>query len=54
MAAMAVSQIYLRGFYDYVVAMRPLGVVALEVRLVVLAVMTFLVLRAARCYHVVQ
>jgi hypothetical protein len=54
MAAMAVSQIYLRGFYDYVVAMRPLGVLALEARLVVLAVMTFLVLRAARCYHVVQ
>jgi hypothetical protein len=54
MAAMAVSQIYLRGFYDYVVAMRPLGVVALEVRLVVLVVMTFLVLRAAKCYHVMR
>jgi hypothetical protein len=40
-AAMAVAQLYLRGFYDHVVEMRPLGVAALVLRtatLVVLAV----------------
>ncbi len=46
MATMAISQVYLRGFYDHVVAMRPLGVIALEARLVVLVTLTVLVLRA--------
>lgn len=46
MATMAISQLYLRGFYDHVVAMRPLGVIALEARLVVLVMLTVLVLRA--------
>jgi hypothetical protein len=45
-AAMAITQTYLRGFYDQVVDMRPLGVIALEARLVVLVAMTVLVLRA--------
>jgi hypothetical protein len=45
-AAMAITQTYLRGFYDQVVDMRPLGVVALEARLVVLVAMTILALRA--------
>jgi hypothetical protein len=43
---MAITQTYLRGFYDQVVAMRPLGVVSLEVRLAVLVAMTVLVVRA--------
>jgi uncharacterized membrane protein len=45
-AAMAITQTYLRGFYDQVVDMRLLGVVALEVRLVVLVLTTILAIRA--------
>jgi uncharacterized membrane protein len=45
-ATMAITQTYLRGFYDHVVAMRALGVVALEVRLAVLVAMSVLVVRA--------
>jgi len=45
-AAMAISQTYLRGFYDAVTDMRPLGVAALEVRLVILVAMTVLALKA--------
>ena len=44
--AMAISQAYLRGFYDQVVEMRALGVVALGMRLAVLAAMAVFVVRA--------
>jgi len=44
--AMAISQAYLRGFYDSVVAMRPLGVVALGARLCVLAILAVVLIRA--------
>ncbi len=37
--AMATAQAYLRGFYDYVTDMRPLGVAGLVVRLGLLAIM---------------
>ncbi len=43
---MAISQTYLRGFYDHVVAMQPLGVVALGMRLAVLALLAVLLVRA--------
>jgi hypothetical protein len=46
MATMTITQIYLRGFYDQVVAIRPLGVIALELRLAVLLAMTAFALRA--------
>ena len=45
-AAMAISQAYLRGFYDQVVEMRTLGVVALGARLAVLVAMAAFVVRA--------
>lgn len=44
-ATMTITQIYLRGFYDQVVAALPLGVIALELRLVVLVAMTSIALR---------
>lgn len=44
--AMAISQAYLRGFYDHVVEMRPLGVVALAVRLAVLVAMGVSIVQA--------
>jgi len=43
--AMAIAQIYLRGFYDAVVAMRPLGVAALAARTAALVAMAILLLR---------
>jgi hypothetical protein len=45
-AAMAISQVYLRGFYDYVVDGRALGVLTLALRLVTLVVMAVAVARA--------
>jgi glycosyl transferase family 87 len=48
--AMAISQTYLRGFYDYVVEMRALGVVALAIRLFVLIAMAVFVVHAL-CGH---
>ncbi len=44
-AAMIISQVYLRGFYDQVVDMRPLGVAALVLRLLVLSALAVVVLR---------
>jgi hypothetical protein len=44
--AMAIAQAYLRGFYDHVTDMRPLGVAALAARLGALAWMAVLVARA--------
>jgi hypothetical protein len=44
-AAMLVSQIYLRGYYDYVYELRPLGVVTLLVRLGVLVAFAAVALR---------
>jgi uncharacterized membrane protein len=43
---LAITQIYLRGFYDYVTDGRALGVAALALRLVALAAMAFTVARA--------
>jgi hypothetical protein len=45
-AAMAIGQLYLRGFYDHVVDMRVDGVFALTARLVALAVLAVYVVRA--------
>jgi uncharacterized membrane protein len=42
---MTITQIYLRGFYDQVVAALPLGVIALDLRLLVLVAMTAIALR---------
>ena len=44
--AMAISQAYLRGFYDSVVAMLPFGVAALGVRLCVLVLLAVVVVRS--------
>ncbi len=44
--AMAISQIYLRGFYDQVVEMRALGVAALGIRLAAIVAMAVLLGRA--------
>jgi hypothetical protein len=44
--AMAISQAYLRGFYDHVVEMRALGVIALAIRLAVLIAAAAFVARA--------
>jgi hypothetical protein len=44
LVAMALAQLYLRGFYDYVCEMRPLGVVTLVARLGALGAMTGFVL----------
>jgi hypothetical protein len=44
-AAMAVSQLYLRGFYDYVTSEHALGVATLALRLSILVVMAFLIVR---------
>ncbi|MGH7270558.1 MAG: glycosyltransferase 87 family protein [Polyangiaceae bacterium] len=46
LCAMAISQIYLRGFYDQVADMRALGVFALAVRLAVLVALATYVIRA--------
>jgi len=45
-AAMAIGQLYLRGFYDHVVEMRADGVFALAARLVALALLAVCVVRA--------
>jgi hypothetical protein len=45
-AAMAIGQLYLCGFYDHVVEMRPDGVLALAARLVALGVLAVYVVRA--------
>ena len=42
-ATMAIAQTYLRGFYDHVVAMRPLGVAALTLRTAALLVLAALI-----------
>jgi hypothetical protein len=50
-AAMAVTQLYLRGYYDYVTDLRPLGVATLLVRLAILAAFALVIaagLRASR------
>lgn len=44
--AMAISQAYLRGFYDAVIAMLPLGVAAIGVRLCILVVLAVAVIRS--------
>jgi hypothetical protein len=46
LVAMVIAQVYLRGFYDYVADMRPLGVAALLARLGALVAMAFLLVRA--------
>jgi hypothetical protein len=43
--AMAISQVYLRGFYDHVVDMQPLGVAALASRLAVVVLIAVFVVR---------
>jgi hypothetical protein len=45
-AAMAIAQTYLRGFYDHVVDMRPDGVLALVARLAALVLLAIYVVRA--------
>jgi hypothetical protein len=45
-AAMAIAQTYLRGFYDHVVDMRPDGVLALVARLAALVLLAVYVVRA--------
>ncbi len=44
--AMAIAQVYLRGFYDSVVAMRPLGVASLAARTAALGAVAILSVRA--------
>ena len=46
LVGMAISQTYLRGFYDHVVEMQPLGVAALVARLAVLVAMAVMLVRA--------
>jgi hypothetical protein len=46
-ACMALTQIYLRGFYDYVTEQRPLGVVTLLVRLGTLCALLWITTRPA-------
>jgi uncharacterized membrane protein len=45
-AAMAVTQLYIRGYYDYVTDLRPIGVATLVVRLAILAAFTAIAVRA--------
>jgi len=46
MTAMAIAQLYLRGFYDHVIDARPDGVLALVARLAALSVLAVFVARA--------
>jgi len=44
--AMVVTQVYLRGYYDYVTDLRPLGVVSLVARLAILVALAWVLARA--------